>query len=75
MLRAIIARGESDDQRLLSQAQQASRELRPIREEMQTSNRVLRNGMVNLSVDTEAGTGRPDRGVFPQPDFAGSVPG
>lgn len=53
MLRAIIARGESDDQRLLSQAQQASRELRPIREEMQTSNRVLRNGMVNLSVDIE----------------------
>jgi len=53
MLRAIIARGESDDQRLLSQAQQASRELRPIREEMQTSSRVLRNGMVNLSVDIE----------------------
>jgi hypothetical protein len=53
MLRAIIARGDSDDQRLLSQAQQASRELRPIREEMQTSNRVLRNGMVNLSVDIE----------------------
>lgn len=53
MLRAIIARGDSDDQRLLSQAQEASRELRPIREEMQTSNRVLRNGMVNLSVDIE----------------------
>ena len=37
----------------MSQAQQASRDLRPIREEMQTSNRVLRNGMVNLSVDIE----------------------
>lgn len=53
MLRAIIARGDNDDQRLLSQAQQATRDLRPIREEMQTSNRVLRNGMVNLSVDIE----------------------
>ncbi|MDP6650591.1 MAG: hypothetical protein QGF90_00490, partial [Gammaproteobacteria bacterium] len=53
MLRAIIARGDSDDQRLMSQAQEASRDLRPIREEMQTSNRVLRNGMVNLSVDIE----------------------
>ena len=53
MLRAIIARGSSEDQRLMSQAQQASRDLRPIREEMQTSNRVLRNGMVNLSVDIE----------------------
>jgi len=53
MLRAVIARGDADDQRLLSQAQEASRELRPIREEMQTSNRVLRNGMVNLSVDIE----------------------
>lgn len=53
MLRAIIARGDSDDRRLMSQAQEASRELRPIREEMQTSNRVLRNGMVNLSVDIE----------------------
>ena len=37
----------------MSQAQEASRDLRPIREEMQTSNRVLRNGMVNLSVDIE----------------------
>ena len=53
MLRAVIARGDSDDQRLLSQAQEASREVRSIREEMQTSNRVLRNGMVNLSVDIE----------------------
>jgi len=53
MLRAIIARGDNDDQRLMSQAQEASRALRPIREEMQTSNRVLRNGMVNLSVDIE----------------------
>ncbi len=55
MLRAIIARGDNEDQRLMSQAQAASRELRPIREEMQTSNRVLRNGMVNLSVDIEQG--------------------
>jgi hypothetical protein len=53
MLRAIIARGDNEDQRLMSQAQEASRNLRPIREEMQTSNRVLRNGMVNLSVDIE----------------------
>ena len=53
MLRAIIARGDNDDQRLMSQAQEATRDLRPIREEMQTSNRVLRNGMVNLSVDIE----------------------
>ena len=53
MLRAIIARGDNEDQRLMSQAQAASRELRPLREEMQTSNRVLRNGMVNLSVDIE----------------------
>ena len=53
MLRAIIARGDSDDQRLMSDAQEASRDLRPIREEMQTSNRVLRNGMGNLSVDIE----------------------
>ncbi|GIT21485.1 MAG: hypothetical protein CM1200mP40_11670 [Gammaproteobacteria bacterium] len=37
----------------MSDAQEASRDLRPIREEMQTSNRVLRNGMVNLSVDIE----------------------
>ncbi|MCY4356626.1 MAG: hypothetical protein OXD01_03795 [Gammaproteobacteria bacterium] len=53
MLRAIIARGSNEDQRLLSQAQSASRELRPIQEGMQTSNRVLRNGMVNLAVDIE----------------------
>ena len=36
----------------MSQAQ-ASRDLRPIREEMSTSSRVLRNGMVNLAVDIE----------------------
>ncbi len=53
MLRAVIARGGNEDQRLLSQAQQATRELRPIREEMQTSNRILRNGMVNLAADIE----------------------
>lgn len=53
MLRAIIARGSNEDQRLMSQAQEASRELRPIREEMSTSSRVLRNGMVNLAVDIE----------------------
>lgn len=53
MLRAIIARGSNEDQRLMSQAQSASRDLRPIQEEMQTSNRVLRNGMVNLAVDIE----------------------
>lgn len=53
MLRAIIARGDSEDQRLMSGAQAATRELRPIKEEMQTSNRVLRNGMLNLSVDIE----------------------
>ena len=53
MLRAVIARGSNEDQRLLSQAQEATRELRPIREEMQTSNRILRNGMVNLAVDIE----------------------
>ncbi len=53
MLRAIIARGGNEDQRMMSQAQAATRELRPIREQMQTSNRVLRNGMVNLSVDIE----------------------
>ncbi len=53
MLRAVIARGGNEDQRLLSQAQQATRELRPIQEEMQTSNRILRNGMVNLAADIE----------------------
>ncbi len=53
MLRAIIARGDNKDQRLLSQAQAASRELRPLHEEMQASNRVLRNGMVNLALDIE----------------------
>ena len=53
MLRAIIARGDNEDQRLMSQAQSATRDLRPIREQMQTSNRVLRNGMVNLAVDLE----------------------
>ena len=54
MLRAVIARGDSDDQRLLSRAQAAVRELRPIRDDMQTSNRVLRNGMANLAADMEA---------------------
>ena len=53
MLRAIIARGSNEDQRLMSQAQEASRDLRPIREEMSTSSRVLRNGMVNLAVNIE----------------------
>ncbi|MXY91657.1 MAG: hypothetical protein F4Y89_14120 [Gammaproteobacteria bacterium] len=53
MLRAVVARGSNEDQRLLSQAQEATRELRPIQEEMQTSNRILRNGMVNLAVDIE----------------------
>ena len=53
MLRAVIARGSNEDQRLLSQAQEATRELRPIQEEMRTSNRILRNGMVNLAVDIE----------------------
>ncbi len=53
MLRAVIARGGSEDQRLLSQAQQASRDLRPIEEETRTSNRILRNGMVNLALDIE----------------------
>ncbi len=53
MLRAIIARGSNEDQRLMSQAQAAGRELRPIQEEMQTSSRVLRNGMVNLALNIE----------------------
>ncbi len=53
MLRAIIARGDNEDQRLLSQAQQANRAIRPIREQMDTSNRVLSNGMVSLSADIE----------------------
>ena len=53
MLRAIIARGENEDQQILSQAQQASRAIRPIREQMSTSGRVLSNGMVNLAVDIE----------------------
>ena len=54
MLRAIVARGDNEDQRLMSQAQSASRDLRPIQEQMQTSSRVLRNGMVNLAVDIES---------------------
>lgn len=53
MLRAIIARGENEDQQLLSQAQSASRTIRPLRESMGTSSRVLSNGMVNLAVDIE----------------------
>jgi hypothetical protein len=63
MLRAIIARGDNEDQRLMSQAQAATRELRPIKEEMQTSNRVLRNGMVNLSVDIEQELQTPMEGL------------
>tara|TARA_B100001059_G_scaffold228118_1_gene258768 strand:+ start:922 stop:4476 length:3555 start_codon:yes stop_codon:yes gene_type:complete len=54
MLRAVIARGNADDQRLLSRAQSAVRDLRPIRDDMQTSNRVLRNGMASLAADMEA---------------------
>lgn len=57
MLRAIIARGENEDQQLLNQAQRASRSIRPVRETMDTSNRVLRNGMVNLAVDLEQEVG------------------
>ena len=53
MLRAVIARAGNDEQQLLSQAQQASRAIRPLREQMDTGNRVLRNGMVNLAVDIE----------------------
>jgi len=37
----------------LAQAQEATRALRPLREQMDTSNRVLRSGMVNLAVDIE----------------------
>src|SRR5690606_7760254 len=57
MLRAIIARGENEDQQLLSQAQRASRSIRPLRETMDTSGRVLRSGMVNLAVDLEQEVG------------------
>jgi len=57
MLRAIIARGENEDQQLLNQAQRASRSIRPVRETMDTSSRVLRNGMVNLAVDLEQEVG------------------
>ncbi len=53
LLRALIVRGSNGEQRLLSQAQRASRELRPIREEMRASDRVLRDGMVNLAADIE----------------------
>ena len=53
MLRAVIARASNEEQQLLSQAQQASRSLRNITEQMDTANRVLRNGMVNLAVDIE----------------------
>jgi hypothetical protein len=53
MLRAVVARAESDERQLLSQAQAASRAIRPLREQMDTGNRVLRNGMVNLAVDIE----------------------
>lgn len=53
MLRAVIARAGAEEQRTLSQAQQASRTMRPLREQMDTSQRVLQNGMVNLAVDIE----------------------
>jgi len=53
MLRAIVARADNDEQALMSQAQRASRQVRPIREQMDSSNRVLNSGMVNLSVDIE----------------------
>ncbi len=57
MLRAVVTRGDSEDRRLLTQAQAASRELQPIRDDMATSNRVLRNGMVNLAIDMEQDLG------------------
>ena len=53
MLRAVVARAETDERQLLAQAQAASRAIRPLREQMDTSNRVLSNGMVNLAVDVE----------------------
>jgi hypothetical protein len=53
MLRAVVTRGDAEDRRLLTQAQAATRELSPIRDDMATSNRVLRNGMVNLAIDME----------------------
>jgi len=53
MLRAVVTRGDSDDRSLLAQAQAATRDLKPIRDEMATSNRVLRNGMLNLAIDME----------------------
>ena len=53
MLRAVVTRGESEDRSLLTQAQAATRDLKPIRDEMATSNRVLRNGMLNLAIDME----------------------
>ncbi len=57
MLRAIVARAGNEEQALMSQAQRASRQVRPIREQMDSSNRVLNNGMVNLSVDIEREVG------------------
>lgn len=57
MLRAVVTRGDSDDRRLLTQAQAATRELQPLRDDMATSNRVLRNGMVNLAIDMEQDLG------------------
>jgi hypothetical protein len=53
MLRAVIARAGAEEQQLLSQAQQANRAIRPALEQMDTANRVLRNGMVNLAMDIE----------------------
>ena len=53
MLRAVIARASNEEQQLLSQAQQANRAILPLTEQMDTANRVLRNGMVNLAIDIE----------------------
>ena len=53
LLRAVIARGDNEDRRLLSDAQEARRALSPLREEMQTSGRVLRNGMLSLTANLE----------------------
>lgn len=53
MLRAVIARAGNDEQNLIRQAQDANRAIRTLKERMQASDRVLRNGMVNLAVDVE----------------------
>ncbi|MDX1490661.1 MAG: DUF4175 family protein [Pseudohongiellaceae bacterium] len=57
MLRAIIARGENDDQALMAEAQRAARTMRPLREAMSASQRLLSNGMVNIAVDIEQEVG------------------